>query len=111
MIFSIHLIRCLLLILIWLVFFTVSAQKKLYDIQLENYNYPYPSHNIQLHNQGQDLEMSYIYEQPKKFNGKHVLLLHGKNFNGAYWSTTIAALTEQGYAVSGTRSDWLWQII
>ncbi len=78
---------------------TVNAQNKVYDIQLRNYDYAYPSHSISLRSQGQELEMSYIHERPQNFNGKYVLLLHGKNFSGAYWRTTIAALTEQGYGV------------
>jgi pimeloyl-ACP methyl ester carboxylesterase len=32
-------------------------------------------------------------------NGKAVLLLHGKNFSGAYWKNTIRFLTENGYRV------------
>lgn len=37
--------------------------------------------------------------KPQSPNGKTVVLLHGKNFNGAYWKTTIEALTRQGYRV------------
>lgn len=37
--------------------------------------------------------------KPENFNGKSVLLLHGKNFNGAYWKTTIDALTKKGFRV------------
>lgn len=36
---------------------------------------------------------------PEKYNGKNIVLLHGKNFNGAYWKTTIKALTNEGYRV------------
>ncbi len=32
-------------------------------------------------------------------NGKSILLLHGKNFNGAYWETTVNALAKAGYRV------------
>jgi pimeloyl-ACP methyl ester carboxylesterase len=32
-------------------------------------------------------------------NGKNVLLLHGKNFFGAYWKDTIAFLSANGYRV------------
>ncbi|MDO6425213.1 alpha/beta fold hydrolase, partial [Saccharophagus degradans] len=28
-----------------------------------------------------------------------IVLFHGKNFNGAYWKTTIKSLTEAGYRV------------
>lgn len=68
------------------------------DIQLSNYQYAYPSHSIKFENQGQQLEMSYMFVKPDHFNGKYVMLLHGKNFNGAYWRSTIEALTKEGFA-------------
>jgi pimeloyl-ACP methyl ester carboxylesterase len=37
--------------------------------------------------------------KPDNYNGKNIVLLHGKNFNGAYWKTTIEALTKKGYRV------------
>ena len=37
--------------------------------------------------------------KPANYNGKNVMLLHGKNFNGAYWRTTIAALSKAGFRV------------
>ncbi len=69
------------------------------DIQLNNYDYAYPSEYIKFESQGKELEMSYMYVEPNNFNGKHIMLLHGKNFNGAYWRTTIEALTHEGFAV------------
>lgn len=38
-------------------------------------------------------------QPPKNPNGRTVLLLHGKNFWGAYWSDTIKFLTDRGYRV------------
>ncbi len=35
--------------------------------------------------------------KPQSHNGKSIMLLHGKNFNGAYWKTTIDALAKEGY--------------
>ena len=35
----------------------------------------------------------------KSPNGKTVVLLHGKNFNGAYWEETAQALLESGFRV------------
>lgn len=43
--------------------------------------------------------MAYIDIKPENYNGKNILLLHGKNFNGAYWETTIRRLAEEGYRV------------
>lgn len=37
--------------------------------------------------------------QPQKPNNKNIVLLHGKNFNGAYWETTIGELVKNGYRV------------
>lgn len=79
----------------------MSAQNniQLLDLQLANYDYGYPSTTLVIESQNQKLEMSYMYVKPQSFNGKTIMLLHGKNFNGAYWKTTIDALTKKGFAV------------
>ncbi|WP_137403861.1 alpha/beta fold hydrolase [Echinicola rosea] len=94
------------LILVVVMFFGVayhvSAQNpdlKWLDIELSNYQYPYDVHSIDLNVQGQHLHMAYMDVKPTNYNGKNVLLLHGKNFNGAYWETTIEALTQKGFRV------------
>lgn len=69
------------------------------DIQLSNYQYPFPVSTLQLNIQNQDLEMAYMDVKPENYNGKNIVLFHGKNFNGAYWKTTIDALTKEGYRV------------
>jgi pimeloyl-ACP methyl ester carboxylesterase len=79
--------------------FAQQDQLKWLDINLTNYAYPYPVHFITLKVQKQELKMEYMDVQPENFNGKSVLLLHGKNFNGAYWKTTIDALTKKGFRV------------
>ena len=75
-----------------------TALKNL-DINLENYEYPYPVKFITVHNQLQQLQMAYMDVKPENYNGKNVMLMHGKNFNGAYWGSTIAALTKEGFRV------------
>jgi pimeloyl-ACP methyl ester carboxylesterase len=35
----------------------------------------------------------------KKPNGKTIMLLHGKNFNGAYWERTAKDLSDKGFRV------------
>lgn len=82
-------------------FHYMSAQNniQLLDLQLANYDYGYPSTTLVIESQNQKLEMSYMYVKPQSFNGKTIMLLHGKNFNGAYWKTTIDALTKKGFAV------------
>ncbi|MEH6407197.1 MAG: alpha/beta hydrolase [Leeuwenhoekiella sp.] len=90
--------------LILFVFATIVATaqtqnlKKL-DINLSNYEYPYEVSFINLNEQKQDLKMAYMDVKPAKYNGHNVMLLHGKNFNGAYWKTTIEALAKAGYRV------------
>ncbi len=80
---------------------TVHAEKSSpLSITLEGYPYPYPVSYLPLVIEGQDLKMAYMDIAPKgNGNGKTVMLLHGKNFFGAYWKDTIAVLTEQGYRV------------
>jgi pimeloyl-ACP methyl ester carboxylesterase len=70
------------------------------SITLEGYSYPYPVSYLPLVMEGQELKMAYMDVPPTKGgNGKAVLLLHGKNFFGAYWRDTIAFLAANGYRV------------
>lgn len=78
----------------------INAQEvKAYDAELSTYIYPYPVHFFSLSNQGQRLKMAYMDVKPSKANGRTVVLLHGKNFCGAYWDSTAAALTQKGFRV------------
>ncbi|MBJ6727159.1 alpha/beta fold hydrolase [Geomesophilobacter sediminis] len=70
------------------------------SITLEGYAYPYPVSYLPLTIEHQDLRMAYMDVAPNGApNGRTVLLLHGKNFFGAYWKDTIHALSAQGYRV------------
>lgn len=69
------------------------------DIELSNYDYPFEVSILNLKNQQQDLKMAYMDVTPSNYNGKNIVLFHGKNFNGAYWKTTIDALTKEGFRV------------
>lgn len=79
--------------------FCMAQERPVLDIMLTNYPYPYEVHFLELKSQNQALRMAYMDVQPEKPNGKTVTLLHGKNFNGAYWKTTIEALVKEGYRV------------
>src|ERR1044072_8731232 len=69
-------------------------------IALENYPYPFPVQFLHFTVQGQDVSMAYMDIRPgAQSNGKTVLLLHGKNFFGAYWDKTIRYLASKGYRV------------
>lgn len=69
------------------------------DPELTNYQYPHPVGFYEFDTQGQRLRMAYMDIAPRRPNGRTVVLLHGKNFSGAYWAPTIRALTEAGYRV------------
>lgn len=77
----------------------VFSQIKPLDAMLSNYQYPYEVHFIDLKSQNNNLKMAYMDVQPQKPNGKTIMLLHGKNFNGAYWEKTAKDLSEKGFRV------------
>jgi pimeloyl-ACP methyl ester carboxylesterase len=68
-------------------------------IRLENFEYPFSIHIFKFSSQKQNLEMAYMDVQSTNANGQTVVLLHGKNFSGAYWGQTAAALSQIGYRV------------
>jgi pimeloyl-ACP methyl ester carboxylesterase len=70
-----------------------------YDQALAGYPYPYPVARFALTVQGQALCMAYMDQMPAQPNGHVVMLLHGKNFSGAYWHDTAELLLRQGYRV------------
>lgn len=85
-------------------FATASAQERPAEVRpldalLTHYDYPYEVRFREFSDQQQPLKMAYMDIRPAKANGANVLLLHGKNFSGAYWEPTIAALSELGYRV------------
>jgi pimeloyl-ACP methyl ester carboxylesterase len=80
---------------------SVYAQKAdTLSITLENVKYAYPVKYFPIHTEGQDVRMAYMDVAPtQNTNGKTVVLLHGKNFGGYYWTNVIKALTGRGYRV------------
>lgn len=70
-----------------------------YDAELRSYPYPFEVKEHRFEAQQQPLKMAYMDVPPAQPNGRTVLLLHGKNFSGAYWDATIRALSERGYRV------------
>ncbi|WP_336687087.1 alpha/beta hydrolase [Chryseobacterium bernardetii] len=77
----------------------LSSQIKPLDAMLSDYQYPYEVHFKDLKSQDNDLKMAYMDVKPQKANGKTIMLLHGKNFNGAYWARTAKDLSEKGFRV------------
>jgi len=74
-----------------------ADQGPVYDASLSGYTYPFEVKSFSFSSQGQPLRMAYMDVAPEKANGQVVLLLHGKNFCGAYWEPTIRALISSGY--------------
>ncbi|MEY8759344.1 alpha/beta fold hydrolase [Chryseobacterium tongliaoense] len=77
----------------------IFSQVKPLDAMLSDYQYPYEVHFINLKSQNNDLKMAYMDVKPKTSNGKTIMLLHGKNFNGAYWEQTAKDLSGKGFRV------------
>ncbi len=61
--------------------------------------YPYPVAYFEFQSQNQIIKMAYMDVKPQQPNGKTVLLLHGKLYNGRYWEGVIPFLTSKGYRV------------
>lgn len=69
-------------------------------LAMENYQYPHPVSYFPLRIEGQDLRMAYMDVPTTAITPLGtVVLFHGKNFFGAYWKNTIAALTNAGFRV------------
>lgn len=82
-------------------FLSASAQKSdTLSITLENVKYAYPVKYFPIHTEGQDIRMAYMDASPtQNANGRTVVLFHGKNFGGYYWTNVIKALTGRGFRV------------
>jgi len=70
------------------------------SITLESVKYAYPVKYFRVNTEGQNLMMAYMDVAPtRNANGNTVVLFHGKNFAGYYWTNVIKALTGRGYRV------------
>jgi|TARA_R110002126_G_scaffold291807_1_gene459742 pimeloyl-ACP methyl ester carboxylesterase len=82
--------------------YTAYAQgneKLHFDAMLTSYAYPFEVKYHEFSAQGQDLKMAYMYLPPATAENETLILLHGKNFNGAYWESTAKLLNAKGYGV------------
>lgn len=69
-----------------------------YDARLSTYPYDFDVKVFPVSSQRQTLEMAYIHLEGEA--GKPVItLLHGKNFNARYWTSTARYLQKKGYGV------------
>jgi len=71
------------------------------DAEILEYAYPHPVRYIQLEIENKACRMAYMDVAPKPNSATKpaVVLLHGKNFMGAYWRQTIKYLSGLGYRV------------
>jgi pimeloyl-ACP methyl ester carboxylesterase len=90
-------------LLLALLLFTIKASAQKVDtlsITLENVKYAYPVKYLPIQTEGQDLKMAYMDVLPtQNANGRTVVLFHGKNFGGYYWTNVIKALSARGFRV------------
>ncbi|HUI46042.1 MAG TPA: alpha/beta hydrolase [Nitrospirota bacterium] len=94
---NVFIVTFLLLLSPWAV---KAEELKPLSITMESYDYPYHVEFLPLTIEGQDLRMAYMNVPPEgKDLNRAVLLLHGKNFFGAYWKETIRFLARNGYRV------------
>ena len=95
--------RSILLSFLLLICISVPAFSQKMDtlsVTLENVRYPYPVKFLPIHTEGQDIRMAYMDILPaQNANGRTVVLFHGKNFGGYYWTNVIKALTEKGFRI------------
>ena len=70
-----------------------------FDAELSTVKYPFPVTFKTIKNQGQELKMAFMDAKPQKPNGKTIVLLHGKNFNGYYFEQTANVLLKEGFRV------------
>ncbi len=68
-------------------------------IRFEDVRYPFPVSFYSVGSNDKNYEMAYMDLRPQRPNGKVVVLLHGKNFTGAYWENTANNLVNLGYRV------------
>ena len=71
-----------------------------YGQELEGFAYPHPLRHFRFVSQGVELQMAWMDVAANgRPNGRTVVLMHGKNFCGATWEASIAALAGAGYRV------------
>ncbi len=69
------------------------------DPELNNYDYPFPVKFEPVSIKDNAYKMAYMDVSPEGKAKGVIVLLHGKNFSGAYWERTAKDLLKQGYRV------------
>jgi pimeloyl-ACP methyl ester carboxylesterase len=77
-----------------------AAAPPVYGLELQGFAYPHPLQHFSFTSQAEPMQMAYMDVGAKgQPNGRTAVLMHGKNFCGATWETTIDVLSEAGYRV------------
>ncbi|WP_111745711.1 alpha/beta fold hydrolase [Salinisphaera orenii] len=90
---------CLLLVMLITAGTATAEETPALGPDLQRFEYPFEVERTSLEMPRGSVSMAYMDVRPENANGRTVVLLHGKNFCGAYWKATIDALTEAGYRV------------
>jgi pimeloyl-ACP methyl ester carboxylesterase len=70
------------------------------DPEATNFPYPFPVRFFPVTVERQPVRMAFMDVAPTvRLNDRTVVLLHGKNFSGAYWEPTIRVLAAEGFRV------------
>lgn len=76
------------------------ADAKPVSISLEDLPYPYPVSYLPMTLYGQQVRMAYMDVPPAGTpNGRSIVLLHGMNFFGEAWTSTIEVFRKEGFRV------------
>ncbi|NUN05210.1 MAG: alpha/beta hydrolase [Bdellovibrio sp.] len=81
---------------------SINAKKGIvtgFDAELSAYKYPFEVKYFDFKSQDQNLKMAYMDIPAGKPSDKVIVLLHGKNFPGAYFEHVILGLNQEGYRV------------
>jgi hypothetical protein len=95
-------VRSILRVTAWMMLMPLCsfAGEEPLGVGMESFPYPHPVQMLELRMEGEPVRMAYMDVPPAgKSNGESVVLLHGRNFFGAYWQDTIEALRRAGYRV------------
>jgi pimeloyl-ACP methyl ester carboxylesterase len=95
-------IKCSLLALVFFLGVGFGAQvfAKGFDAELTEYPYPFPVQKHTFESQKNSMAMAYMDVPAADAKQKDaILLLHGKNFNGAYFEDIANTLAKKGYRV------------
>ena len=97
--FSMLFVTTLSAVIIFESYSALAVDEPAYGPELEGFSYPEPVKEFKLTSQGMQMHMAYMDVKPTRPNGRTVVLLHGKNFCGATWDSTLKVLSNEGFRV------------